>query len=57
MARLNPPESTSVVDVPEALVPRYVAAGWSPVKTSSASRKRSAKTDDEKEQTSGREEG
>lgn len=28
MARLNPPSSSAVVDVPDALVDQYVAQGW-----------------------------
>lgn len=28
MARLNPPSSTAVVDVPDALVEQYRAQGW-----------------------------
>lgn len=32
MAKLNPPSSTAVVDVPDAQVEKYQAQGWVAVK-------------------------
>lgn len=45
MVAYNPPLSQSVVELPEELVERYEAAGWTPVKkqAKSAERKPAAK--------------
>ena len=40
MARLNPPYSAAVVDVPDEQVEQYVSSGWEEVKAA----KESAKT-------------
>lgn len=32
MARLNPPSSSAIVDVPDSLVDQYVAQGWAEAK-------------------------
>lgn len=49
MVALNPPSSRSVVQVPEGLVDRYEAAGWTKVEQPKPRRKR-AKADDENDE-------
>jgi hypothetical protein len=38
VARLTSPSSTAVIDVPDELVERYTAAGWTAEKPKAASR-------------------